>query len=328
MIIELATIQDVPALLDLQRKAFGPLCEELDWKDSPVLTESLEYAYKEFARCTTLKVQNQDGIIIGSVYGNVTNGSLYLGRLMVLPEYQQQGIGKQLFREIQSRLPHFRVWLCTCQQVRPPYEFYLREGFKPYKSEVVGPGLTWVYMEKKMIEMNILILSGSPRKGGNTELLAEAFARGVAKHHHVEIVSVRDYKVNPCSGCNACFKTNGICAQKDDMGMIYEKMSQADMLVIASPVYFYGISAQLKTVIDRFHNPIRDSFHITKMALLLVGAATLPELFDAILMEYNLCLKFFGIEDVGKVLVRGVKDKGVINNTDALNEAYRLGESI
>jgi len=183
--------------------------------------------------------------------------------------------------------------------------------------------------------MNILILSGSPRKGGNTELLAEAFAKGAAAHHHVEIVSVRDYKVNPCLGCNACFKTNGICAQKDDMALIYEKMmvstnhlSRADMLVIASPVYFYGISAQLKAVIDRFHNPIRDSFHIKKMALLLVGAATLPELFDAILTEYNLCLKFFNIKDAGKVLVRGVKEKGDINNTDALNEAYTLGLSI
>ena len=64
------------------------------------------------------------------------------------------------------------------------------------------------------------------------------------------------------------------------------------------------------------------------MALLLVGAASLPELFDAILTEYNLCLKFFNLEDAGKVLVRGVKDKGDIKNTDALNEAYTLGCSI
>ena len=176
--------------------------------------------------------------------------------------------------------------------------------------------------------MNILIFSGSPRKGGNTELLAEAFAKGAAEHHHVEIVSVRDYKVNPCLGCNACFKTNGICAQKDDMAIIYEKMNQADMLVIASPVYFYGISAQLKIVIDRFHNPNRDTFHIKKMALLLVGAATLPELFDAILTEYNLGLKFFNMEDAGKVLVRGVKDKGDIKGTSFLEDAYQLGISI
>ena len=200
--------------------------------------------------------------------------------------------------------------------------------------------------------MNILILSGSPRQGGNTELLAEAFAKGAAEHHHVEIASVRDYKVNPCLGCSVCFKANGrssesypssledgrvvtdegkangICAQKDDMSLIYEKMNQADMLVIASPVYFYGISAQLKAVIDRFHNPIRDSFHIKKMALLLVGAASLPELFDAILTEYNLCLRFFNIEDAGKVLVRGVKDKGDIKETHFLEDAYQLGTSI
>ena len=175
--------------------------------------------------------------------------------------------------------------------------------------------------------MNILILSGSPRKGSNTELLVDAFAKGAAKHHHVERVSVRDVKVNPCLGCNACFK-NGICAQKDDMAAIYKKMGQADMLVIASPVYFYGISAQLKTIIDRFHNPIRDSFHIKKMALLLVGAATLPELFDAILTEYNLCLKFFNLEDAGKILVRGVKDKGDVKGTRFIENAYQLGASI
>ncbi|MBR2184322.1 MAG: flavodoxin family protein [Prevotella sp.] len=177
--------------------------------------------------------------------------------------------------------------------------------------------------------MNILVLSGSPRKGGNTELLAEAFAKGATEgQHHVEIVSVRDYKVNPCLGCNACFNTDGVCAQKDDMAAIYEKMSQADMLVIASPVYFYGISAQLKAVIDRLHNPIRDSFPIQKMALLLVGAASLPELFDAILTEYILCLNFFKLEDAGHVLVRKVNNKGDIKNTDALNEAYSLGRSI
>jgi len=177
--------------------------------------------------------------------------------------------------------------------------------------------------------MNILILSGSPRKDGNTELLADAFAKGASEHHHVEVVSVRDVKVNPCLGCNACFMGEGnFCAQKDDMPVIYERMSQADMLVIASPVYFYGISAQLKAVIDRFHNPIRDSFHIKKMALLLVGAATLSELFDAILTEYNLCLKFFDIEDAGMVLVRGVKDKGDIKGTQFLEDAYQLGASI
>ena len=177
--------------------------------------------------------------------------------------------------------------------------------------------------------MNILILSGSPRRGGNTELLVEAFVKGASQKHHVEVVSVHDYKVNPCMGCNACFKNeNKACIQKDDMSLIYEKMAVADMFVIASPVYFYGLSAQLKAVIDRFHNPIRDTYHIKKTALLLVGAASLPELFDGILAQYRLCLNFFKLEDAGRVLVRGVKDKGDIQNTEAIQKANELGLNI
>ena len=177
--------------------------------------------------------------------------------------------------------------------------------------------------------MNILILLGSPRKGGNTELLVEAFVKGASQKHHVEVVSVHDYKVNPCMGCNACFKNkNNACIQKDDMSLIYEKMAVADMLVIASPVYFYGLSAQLKAVIDRFHNPVRDTYHIKKTALLLVGAASLPELFDGILAQYRLCLNFFKLEDAGRVLVRGVKDKGDIQNTEAIQKANELGLNI
>lgn len=177
--------------------------------------------------------------------------------------------------------------------------------------------------------MNILILSGSPRKGGNTELLVEAFVKGASQKHHVDVVSVHDYKVNPCMGCNACFKNeSNSCVQKDDMPLIYEKMAVADMLVIASPVYFYGLSAQLKAVIDRFHNPIRDTYHIKKTALLLVGAASLPELFDGILAQYRLCLNFFKLEDAGRVLVRGVKDKGDIQNTEAIQKANELGLNI
>ncbi|MEE0083557.1 MAG: GNAT family N-acetyltransferase, partial [Paludibacteraceae bacterium] len=67
---------------------------------------------------------------------------------LVDPEYQRRGLGKMLFHEIQSRLPHTRAWLCTCQEVKSTYEFYLREGFQTYKSEDMEPNLTWVYMEK------------------------------------------------------------------------------------------------------------------------------------------------------------------------------------
>ena len=175
----------------------------------------------------------------------------------------------------------------------------------------------------------IVILVGSIRKGGNTDLLAQAFAEGAGKNNMVEIVSVADCKVSPCVGCNSCFTREGNqCFQKDDMTEIYEKLKIADMVVIASPVYFYGISAQLKAIVDRLHTPMRNEFPIKKLALLLVGAATLPELFDAIILQYQLVLNFFHLEDAGMVLVRGVKDIGDIQGTKALEEAYNLGASI
>lgn len=175
----------------------------------------------------------------------------------------------------------------------------------------------------------IVVLVGSVRKNGNTDLLARAFVDGARKNNDVEVVSVADYRVNPCIGCNTCFaRENHECVQKDDMDLIYEKLLEADIIVAASPVYFYGISAQLKAVVDRLHTPLRNEFHVKKLALLLVGAAALPELFDAIKVQYQLILNFFHLEDAGMVLVRGVKDIGDIKGHLALQEAYDLGMSI
>ena len=175
----------------------------------------------------------------------------------------------------------------------------------------------------------IVVLVGSMRKGGNTDLLAQSFADGASKNNIVELVSVADYNINPCVGCNSCFTREGNqCFQNDDMPAIYDKLRNADIVVVASPVYFYGISAQLKAVIDRLHTPMRNEFRIKKLALLLVGAATLPELFDPIKLQYQLILNFFHLEDAGMILVRGVKDKGDIKKTEALKEAYTLGLSI
>lgn len=178
--------------------------------------------------------------------------------------------------------------------------------------------------------MNILILIGSPRNNGNTDLLAQAFAQGAeAKGHKADVIKVGEVNVKPCMGCNMCFEDNEMaCVQKDDMQDVYARMKNADMLVVASPVYFYSISAQLKAVIDRCHNPIRDTFNIKKAALLLVGASSKPAIFDAALAEYKLCIDYFGIEDAGHVLVGGVKAKGDIRNSDALKKAYTMGESL
>ena len=175
----------------------------------------------------------------------------------------------------------------------------------------------------------IVILVGSVRKGGNTDLFAQAFAKGARENNDVEIISVADYKVNPCIGCNSCFNRDEYqCFQQDDMAEIYSKLKIADIVVVASPVYFYGISAQLKAIIDRLHTPMRNEFKIKKLALLLVGAASLPELFDSIKLQYQLVLNFFKLENAGMVLVQGVKDKGDIKGTQSLDEAYQLGLSM
>ncbi|MBP5706642.1 MAG: flavodoxin family protein [Spirochaetales bacterium] len=174
----------------------------------------------------------------------------------------------------------------------------------------------------------IIILTGSPRKDGNTDRLAAAFAKGATQHNDVEIVAVRDYDIHPCRGCNACFsRQNNECVQNDGMADIYNKLSETDILVIASPVYFYGISSQLKAVIDRLHTPLRTSFHIQKLGLILVGAAKLPELFDAILTQYQLVLNYFHLGDVGRVLVRGANNKGDVSEED-LQNAYNVGRRI
>ncbi|MBQ9673014.1 MAG: flavodoxin family protein [Ruminococcus sp.] len=174
----------------------------------------------------------------------------------------------------------------------------------------------------------IVILVGSMRKGGNTDLLSASFAEGAKRNNEVELVSVADYNVNPCIGCNSCFtREKNECFQNDDMNLIYEKLKKSDIVVIASPVYFYGLSAELKAIIDRLHTPMRNEFNIKKLALILVGAATLPELFDPIIMQYKLVMNFFNLKDCGMVLVRGAKDRGDVSE-DALKEAYNLGASI
>ena len=176
---------------------------------------------------------------------------------------------------------------------------------------------------------NILILVGSMRQNGNTHMLAQRFAEGAQNHNHVEIVSVADYSVNPCIGCNSCYSREGnMCFQNDDMINIYEKLRISDIVIIASPVYFYGISAELKCIIDRLHTPMRNTFNIQKLGLFLVGASELPNLFDPIIMQYQMVLDYFGLKSIGSVLVHGVKDIGDIKNNPALKEAYALGLSI
>lgn len=170
----------------------------------------------------------------------------------------------------------------------------------------------------------IAVLIGSPRRGGNTDILAHAFIDGIDKQNNsVEIISVADVKVSGCIGCNACYANiSHKCIQKDDMQDIYIKLTDAETIVIATPIYFYGISSQLKCIVDRLHNPIRDTFKVKKLVLLMVCADTIPTVFDSILAMYQSVLSYFSLQNGGIITACGVKDKGDIMGNSALNEAF------
>ena len=144
----LVDIEDLPELLELQREAYAPDFAGLGWTDDSPLEETLEHLREEYRRCNIYKVLDPEGRIAGSIRGAVSGGSLWIGRLMVSPSCQRQGIGRFLFRELQRHLPHHRAWLWACLQMPHTYDFYLREGFVPVETLVENPKLTWVRMEK------------------------------------------------------------------------------------------------------------------------------------------------------------------------------------
>ena len=172
----------------------------------------------------------------------------------------------------------------------------------------------------------VLILNGSPRKGGNTDVLIESFSRGAIKSCDVETLRVSDFNVHPCRGCNAC-KANesGRCVVHDDMMYFWEKLSKTDVLIVASPVYFYGISATLKAIVDRLHAPARAELPIKKLGLLLVAASSDPTVFDPIKLQYEKIVSYFKLQNAGIVCVGGVEKPGDAQGSPLLAEAERMG---
>lgn len=116
--------------------------------------------------------------------------------------------------------------------------------------------------------MRVVILNGSPRLKGNTRTAALEMERGIKeniKGAETEIIDASIKNIHPCRGCGACRKNGGSCIQKDDMPGILDSISQAEVLVFATPVYYWGMTAQLKTIIDRFYS--RSEFHNQKKTI-------------------------------------------------------------
>jgi len=175
---------------------------------------------------------------------------------------------------------------------------------------------------------NILVLVGSPRAKGNTEILADAFIKGATKNgNNAYKVNLRKLKINGCLGCRYCIAHDGKCVLRDDMDQIYPLIDNADMIVFATPVYFYTMSAQIKAVIDRLYAKHNFEFKITTCALLAVAADD-GDVFEPLISTYEHIVSYLKWENVGMVTVNCVSNKGDILGRDELKLAEQLGESI
>ena len=174
-----------------------------------------------------------------------------------------------------------------------------------------------------------VILSTSPRKNSNSEALAEAFAKGAMEAGNtVEIIRMREKNIRFCLGCIACQKT-GKCIIRDDMATIVPKMEQADVLVFATPIYYYEMSGQMKTLLDRA-NPLFVSDYRFRDVYFISCAAEnedfVPQRAMSGLEGWIECFEKARL--AGSVFGGGVTETGEIEGSPALDKAYALGKTI
>lgn len=175
--------------------------------------------------------------------------------------------------------------------------------------------------------MNILVVTGSPRKNGNTEIMADAFAEAVKKKgHEVTVKKLSSLKVNPCLDCKYCFTHDGVCVQKDDMNSILRDLDKADLLVIASPIYWFDISAQTKCFIDRMYAFGKKGFHINSIAMLLDSGA--DGVYDAAEAQIKAISSYLKWELKGIIKVPNMTEKGSISTSEGLQKVREFAQSL
>lgn len=176
---------------------------------------------------------------------------------------------------------------------------------------------------------NVLIISASPRKGGNSDTLCDQFAKGTQEAgNHVEKLRLAELQIDYCSACYVCKKL-GHCVKQDDMTMVIDKMKASDVIVLATPVYFYTMNAQLKTMIDRTlggaQTPGLENKEFYLIATAADGKAEMERTIDGI-RGYLECLP--GAIENGVIYGAGVWQLGDIQRNPAMKEAYEMGKSI
>lgn len=177
--------------------------------------------------------------------------------------------------------------------------------------------------------MKITILMGSPNKKGSTRILVDKFVKGADEAGHIcNVIDVCHADINPCTGCVAC-GYEGPCVHKDDNSVIREELLDSDMVVFATPLYYYGMSAQLKTVVDRFcaYNSSLNRKHL-KSALLTVAWNSDDWTFDALEAHYKTLVRYINLEDKGMVLGYGCGTPTMTYGSKYPELAYKLGLSL
>ncbi len=185
--------------------------------------------------------------------------------------------------------------------------------------------------------MKILGIMGSPRLGGNTDLLLDAALNGAqSQEAEVEKVIVDKLNISPCREYYGCLK-DGHCVIRDDMDSLYPKLLEADRIVVASPMFFYGVTAQLKAVIDRCQALWARKYVLKQTwpgtgregAFIAVGATKGETLFDGSIATVKYFFKTVGVEYAEELLIRGVDQKGDIKeHPSALMDAFELGRRL
>lgn len=174
----------------------------------------------------------------------------------------------------------------------------------------------------------VLILSSSPRRGGNSDLLCDQFLLGAQEAgNQAEKIFLRDKNINYCLGCGACQKT-GSCVQKDDMNEILDKLVAADVIVLATPVYFYSMSAQMKTLIDRIC-PVYTKISDKKFYIIATAADGSEDALDETIAGFRgffRCLD--NAEESGIIEGIGAWNIGDIKGHQAMKEAFASGKNV
>jgi len=187
--------------------------------------------------------------------------------------------------------------------------------------------------------MRVVGINGSPRRGGNTDLLLAEVMKGTAdKGALTKTLVLNDLKISPCQHCDACFEA-GVCRIKDDMQIVYKEMEKADRIVLASPIHFLGLTAQMKAMIDRGQSLWARKYILKKPPLgdkrdrkglfIAVGGMKLTRLFEPSLATVKAFFTVIDVEYAGELLFPGIDEKGAIKkHSTALKDAFAAGRKL